>query len=241
MVIDSVTGQTIEITPQGNSTISFWNSTHTDRAFLNAPSGNSFGVNGFQYTSTIAPGNPVVRPRLFMVNGGTFLETVDSGQVHVGSSVALQDGALQLSYYDSNHNTDSYLQLGPTIIKMGSDFSAKTLSIDTTAGMNMWVDVWHNINPGNSWGIVVQPQYMIMPDGQVIMRGIISSGNLSNATIIFAFPASYAPNVEANLHCTADNAPNNIFKMATNGNMSIFNCTSGNYYLECLTWSTLSR
>lgn len=243
VVIDSVTGQTIEITPQGNSTISFWNATHTDRAFINAPGGNKLGVDGFQYASTIAPGTPTVRPRLFMVPNGTFLEVIDGTQTHVGPSVALQDSALQMTYYDSNHVTEAYQQFSPAGIKWGSDLSSKTLKLDTTAGMNLTVDVWHSIGVENSWGITIQPQYMIMPDGTVRMRGIIFPGSTGDGTEVMALPAGYGPNVEANVHIAADAAPNNIFKITTAGGaarITVFNIVAGNYYLDGLSWSTLS-
>lgn len=101
-VINPVSGREISIDPGTTQPIiNWWNSAHTDAAFINAISDTQFGINSFTRASTL-PGVGNVRPRLFFFTTGIQLATVTSaGQLASGPEFIMSDTSGELRYQDS--------------------------------------------------------------------------------------------------------------------------------------------
>lgn len=95
---------------------------------------------------------------------------------------------------------------------------------------------WTGCGLSNGWSNVsgLPLELKKSPDGRVWLRGIVSSGTTGGGGVdMGTIPASsYYPAREANFHVASDSAANNIVKVQTNGVITIYNSTAGNYYFD---------
>lgn len=199
----------IVLDPDTNTpTIFFHNpSTNTD-AFINAPNGNSLGINDFPLTSTL-PGTPIVQPRLWFQPGTPAQLTLSinriSDQVDVGGQVIVGETFSQIRVRNAavSPSTYGYLQADTGGITMGSDLLSRTTKWSNTTGFLIASGTdgqWTDLSLKNGWGFLAgyrRAQARIDALGNVQLRGTISGGTIVDNTNIFDLPfASMTPNAD---------------------------------------------
>lgn len=152
-----------------------------------------------------------------------------SGVTPYGANLALDEsnGAV-LSFFDTTSGAQNNF-LGVR----NADIIVKKPIVNTES--------WNTLAGSNGWtpNVSLPLSYRKDPTGRVWFRGIIASGTLTGGTLIFTLPVGYRPTQEVNLTVAADAAPNNIMKIATNGQCLVFNAVAGNYYWDIASFPTV--
>lgn len=134
-----------------------------------------------------------------------------------GSEVALAADNVVLTTY-----TDGSIQFNcnPSAAG-GSQITTDTpIQLDTS---------WTNLTLKNGWvargGSFAVPQYRMMPDGTVLLRGQMVSGTTTDSTVIATLPVGYQTSVDDNYPIAAfpgSTSENAVLEVAVNGDLLIF-------------------
>lgn len=93
-------------------------------------------------------------------------------------------------------------------IGAGNQFNVRPLVTETIRPLVKLGETWHSVGWGNGWSDLGAPwapvQYMMMPDGTVLFRGLGIGGTRTDGTNMFNLPASYLPTYPAHLDASSE-------------------------------------
>jgi hypothetical protein len=93
------------------------------------------------------------------------------------SRLQLRDDAVSLFADDGAGDTNGIL-LGP----------------DSSTVNEPWAiqgETWHNLPLSGGWGVSIQPQYRLAPDGDVVFRGRVAGGSVVIGAVVGTVPVGY--------------------------------------------------
>lgn len=264
VIVGNTTSGNIEIASSGGyATIKFYNIAHTDFAQISTQDiGGSpqIVISGGLRPSTIAPGNPNVRPVIKQdptVNGTYIGQSANiSGTPVIGGQVIVSDIDVNLAVVDSNNNPKSTYSVGNGSITYQHDMGTANLggfsydpnaipTVDyfTQIGWGLWQNVvfqngWSNL--GGNWAT---GQYRLDTEGRVELKGVILGGTKADFTTIFNLPAPFRPpkDVIVAVAPVSSGASTIVhIRIFTNGNVQIFGMAAsgtGNIGIENASFS----
>lgn len=94
---------------------------------------------------------------------------------------------------------------------------------------NFIPEFWHTLTLANLWVTdTLTPQYRLMPDGTVLLQGLMKNGTTAGGTVIGTLPAGYRP-LQQQRFISAEQSLGTAFRhiaVQTNGDLKVFNCTT---------------
>lgn len=130
----------------------------------------------------------------------------------------------------SPESTSNAAQVNATEILTAGFHFRKTMS-----GGSYITEVWNDLTMQNGWVADGEtPQYKMMADGTVVLRGNMKDGTTANGTIIANVPANYRP-FAANRFITAEKQTGLAYRhirVNTNGDIDVWNCTTAHICLD---------
>lgn len=148
----------------------------------------------------------------------------------------------------SSVNTRTFLTLSAGSASGGN--THLTLKTDTASTSRIVVDQpviavdqaspgtdesWHTLTLSNGWVAgAITPQYRMMPDGTVLLRGLMTGGTTADGTIIATVPVGYRPTSRSRF-ITAESGTGNDWRhvsVDTNGNITVFHCAAANICID---------
>lgn len=103
------------------------------------------------------------------------------------------------------------------------------IDANTPVGADFATETWHTLTLANLWvADILTPQYRLMPDGTVLLQGLMKNGTTTAGTVIGTLPAGYRPLQQQRL-ITAEQSLGTAFRhiaVQTNGDLKVFNCTA---------------
>lgn len=141
--------------------------------------------------------------------------TYYEADVQKGTLQIFNTGVVSLGSGPAQFGTDAYLQLN------GAGAHSAYLNLDNSVPNYLLFDVqgnvarvsvggetWHNLPLVNGWvaagGAFATPGYRLMPDGTVMLRGVLVSGTNTNGTTISTLPVNYRPLFDTRTIAQAD-------------------------------------
>lgn len=250
-------------------TISFWNTLHNNRSYINVVDDfnanyANLGINGGTVDSVGIPG-ATLRPRLYMIGptesasalghvrqdvpdymGGQFLFTDNTAFMRAylgdGSGTAIADvQCIRGGSVIMKGSTDGVTRNGPEL-RVGGAPSAGYLHVVN--------EDWNDFAFNNSWTTSspssdqVHAGYKLLGDGTVIMRGRISNATVGKTGGCFNLPAGYFPAKQGRwvvAHGATPVSSDGILQITTGGVATIERnaATSSFFYLDTVQFSTV--
>lgn len=109
------------------------------------------------------------------------------GQLRGGTLEFYRTGGNVLTYYQENTLGFSLDGIAFATLSWGIDTGAMSINVP----LKRQGQGWTNLGLQNGWGVDLQPQYRLYPDGDVQLRGRISGGTNAVGTVVATLPAGY--------------------------------------------------
>lgn len=194
-----------------------------DAEFNDVEVRGTFSTVGPVYTVTIVDGqitislnsNPVLSLTIIQnqlqfensVSGRFFLEHIDNEGI---------------GFRDSTRDSGIYYSWDEGFLVHASDTSP-------------WTTGWTNLSLSNSWVADGEtPQYRMMPDGTVVLRGNLKDGTTANGTVFGQLPAGFRPNT-AHRFITAEKQTGLDYRhvrVSTNGDIDVWKCSTAHICID---------
>lgn len=127
---------------------------------------------------------------------------------------------------------------GPTVLLNLQEKQTDTTKSEITVNqpIKVMTESWNALAGLNSWvsNGVSPPQYRMMPDGTVMLRGMFINGTTAAGTNFATLPAGYRPQYESRF-ITAEASSGTVFRhvnIQTDGRMLVFNATTASLCID---------
>lgn len=163
--------------------------------------------------------------------------TYYEADVQKGTLQIFNTGVVSLGSGPAQFGTDTYLQLNGA----GSHTAYLNLNnsvpnyllfsvVNSTATVSVGNETWHTLTLSNAWVAAgapwATPAVRQMPDGTILLRGLITSGTNANGTVLFTLPVGYRPTSTVGFLCQGDATISPFLanvQIATTGAVTVFN------------------
>lgn len=137
--------------------------------------------------------------------------------------------------HDQNVQSLNYLLQGG--LQLQSNLGMKLLSVPVTAPDTQWIDISSTLGYLNSWSNARAGGYLMLPWGEVVLRGTLTGGTVNTGATgnMFILPSGYAPN-QAAVRIVESNGTSGIVLIGTDGSVRAYSGNNASMTLDGLSW-----
>jgi len=157
-----------------------------------------------------------------------FIDSFFAGDLNAYIRFAPASSFIQLSAVNGTATDDCYLY-----IEAGQPARLARPLVSTNNNGSTIPETWHTINGSNGWTAgSPAPQYRLMPDGTVLLKGVLTGGTTVDGTTITTLPAGYQPQVSQHVICSSTGSDWRKVVINSNGSIQIFHAIAADIRLD---------